>query len=89
MVKNLPASQEIWVWSLGQEDPLDKEWLPVLVFVPREFHEQRKLASYSPWGHKELDTTEWLTLSISGAPSREYTLFSHVVMECIEKLIYM
>ena len=25
MVKNLPATQEIWVRSLGQEDPLEKE----------------------------------------------------------------
>ena len=24
MVKNLPAIQEIWVWSLGREDPLEK-----------------------------------------------------------------
>ena len=24
-VKNLPAIQETWVWSLGQEDPLEKE----------------------------------------------------------------
>ena len=25
MVKNPPAKQETWVWSLGQEDPLEKE----------------------------------------------------------------
>ena len=25
MVKNLPAMQETGVWSLGQEDPLEKE----------------------------------------------------------------
>ena len=25
MVKNLPATQETWVQSLGQEDPLEKE----------------------------------------------------------------
>ena len=25
MVKNLPAIQETWIWSLGQEDPLEKE----------------------------------------------------------------
>ena len=24
MVKNLPAMQETWVWSLDQEDPLEK-----------------------------------------------------------------
>ena len=25
LVKNLPAMQETWVWSLGWEDPLEKE----------------------------------------------------------------
>ena len=25
MAKNLPLMQETWVWSLGQEDPLEKE----------------------------------------------------------------
>ena len=24
MAKNLPVTQETWVWSLGQEDPLEK-----------------------------------------------------------------
>ena len=28
MVKRLPAMREIWVRSLGQEDPLDKEMAP-------------------------------------------------------------
>ena len=28
-------------------------------------HGQRGLAGYSPWGHKELDTTEQLTLPLS------------------------
>ena len=31
---------------------------PTPVFLPGEFREQRSLAGYSPWGHKELDTTE-------------------------------
>ena len=30
-----------------------------------EFHGQRSLMGYSPWGHKESDTTEQLTLSLS------------------------
>ena len=25
VVKNSPVKQETWVWSLGQEDPLEKE----------------------------------------------------------------
>ena len=35
-----------------------REWLPIPVFLPGEFHGQRNLAGYSPWGCKELDTTE-------------------------------
>ena len=61
MVKILPAMQEMWVRSLGQEDPLEREWLPTPVFLPGEFHGQRSLVGYSPWGHKELDITERLT----------------------------
>ena len=32
--------------------------------MPGEFHGQRSLAGYSPWGCKESDTTEQLTLSL-------------------------
>ena len=52
MIKNLPAMQETPVQSLDQEDPLEKE-IATLVFLPGEFHEQRSLAGYSPWGRKE------------------------------------
>ena len=31
---------------------------PLQVFLPEEFHGQRSLAAYSPWGCKESDTTE-------------------------------
>ena len=47
-----------------QKIPWIMEWLPTPVFLPREFHGQRCLAGYSPWGCKVLDTTEWLTLSL-------------------------
>ena len=40
-----------------------RERLPTPVFLPEEFHGQRSLAGYSPWGRKELDTTERLSLS--------------------------
>ena len=39
--------------------PWRRESLPTLIFWPREFHRL-----YSPWGRKELDTTEWLSLSL-------------------------
>ena len=48
MVKNLPAMQEIQVQSLGQEDPLEKKWIPTAVFLPGEFHGLRSLEGYSP-----------------------------------------
>ena len=35
--------------------------LPTPVFLPGKSHEQRILVGYSRWGHKELDTTEWLS----------------------------
>ena len=41
---------------------LRREWLPTPVFLPEEFRGQRSLVGYSPWGCKELVTTEWLTL---------------------------
>ena len=40
-----------------------RKWLPTSVFLPGEFYGQRSLVGYSPWGHKESDTTEQLTLS--------------------------
>ena len=41
--------------------PGEWEWLPTPGFLPGEFHGQRSVVSLSPWGHKELDTTEPLT----------------------------
>ena len=34
---------------------------PTPVFVPGEFHGQKVLVGYSPWGYKESDMTEQLT----------------------------
>ena len=60
MVQNPPAVQEMQVRSLGQEDPLERKWQPTPVFLPEEFHGQRCLAGYSPWGCAELDMTQQL-----------------------------
>ena len=50
MVENPPATQETRVQSLSREDPQRKEWLPVPVFMPGEFHGERSLAGCSSWG---------------------------------------
>ena len=65
MVKSLPAMQEAWVRSLGQEDPLEKEWQTTPVFLPGKSHAWRSLAGSSPWDHKESDTTERLHFHFS------------------------
>ena len=50
--------QETWVQSLGQEDLWRGKGQPRLVFLPGKSYGQSSLASYSPWGLKELDTTK-------------------------------
>ena len=40
-----------------QRFPGGGKWQPTPVFLPRESHRQRSLVGYSPWDHKELDTT--------------------------------
>ena len=69
MVKNLPAMQEAWVLSLGQEYLLEKEMAThssILAWkIPWKEepggHGQRSLVGYSLLGCKELDMTEQLT----------------------------
>ena len=43
-----------WVGKI----PWRRAWQPTPVFLPGESHGQRSLVGYSPWGHKESDTTE-------------------------------
>ena len=55
VVRNLPAAQETQetqVRSLEDEDHLEEEMQPVLVFLPEKFYEQRSLGGYCPWGLK-------------------------------------
>ena len=55
---------ETRVWSLGQENPLEKEMAPRYTeacwALSREVHGQKSLVGYSPWGRKESDMTEQL-----------------------------
>ena len=48
---------------LSQEDLLEEEWQPTPAFLPRKSHGERSLAGFSPWGRKDWDTAEQLTLS--------------------------
>ena len=57
LIKNPLAMHETWVRSLLWEDPLEKGKAPV--FSPRELH-----GLYCPWGLKESDMTEQLSLTM-------------------------
>ena len=60
-VNNLPTmleTQEMWVQSLGWEDPLRRAWQPTSVLLPGKSYGQRSLAGNSPEDHKKLEMTE-------------------------------
>ena len=53
--------------------PWRRKWQPTPVFLPGKSHGWRSLVGYSPWGRKELDTTERL----------------HLLTYCIERSIFI
>ena len=66
MIENLPAMQETQVLSQGWEDPLEKEMTTYSSILA-----WRIAVVYSPWGHKESDTTEQLTHFLLLSPSSD------------------
>ena len=58
MVNNLLTVHKTEIPSLDWEDPLEKGMATHSGILPGEFHGQRILVGYSPWGHKVLDRTE-------------------------------
>ena len=58
LVKNPPAMRETRFNSWVGKIPWERERLPTPIFWPGEFH-----GLNSPWGRKELDTREQLSLS--------------------------
>ena len=71
MVKSLPAVEENWVQWV---------WLPTPVFLPGKFHVQRSVEGYSPWGPKELDTPEQLTLRKRTHPFPNFLPVYHLLL---------
>ena len=60
MVKSLPAMQETWVRSLGQEDPLEKEMATHSSILAWKIPWTEEPGRLQSMGHKESDTTERL-----------------------------
>ena len=57
-VKNLPAIQEMWVQSLGGEDPLEDAMATHSSILAWRIPWAEEPGAYSPQGHKESDTTK-------------------------------
>ena len=55
--------QETWVQFLDGKDPLEKEMTTHPSILAWRLPWTRSLVGYSPWGCKELNMTEQLTLS--------------------------
>ena len=64
---------ETWVQSLGRKIPWSREWQPTPVFLYGEFLGEGNLAGYSPWSHKESDTTERLMHMCAHTHTHTYT----------------
>ena len=54
----MQETQEMQVWALGQEDPLEKEMAIHSNILAWEIPWAEEPGGYSPWGRKESDTTE-------------------------------
>ena len=89
VVKNSPANAgdirdacrlHPWVGKF----PWRKAWQLTPVFLPEESHGQRSLVGYSPWSHKESDTTEQLSTHLNPnllfiPPPRIFSFFGHAI----------
>ena len=57
--------QDTWVQSLGWKNPLEKELETHSSILAWRIPWTRSLVGYSPRGHKESDTTKWLTHTVA------------------------
>ena len=64
MVKNLSAMQETQVWSLGQEHSLEKGIATHSSILAWRIPWREEAGGPQSMGHKELDMTEWLSLTM-------------------------
>ena len=75
-VKNPPEMQEMQVSPWAGKTPRRRAWQPTLVLLPGESHGRSSLVGYSPWGCKELNTTEMTEHAhMSGLKQQKFILF--------------
>ena len=84
-VKNLSTMQEMGRLGFDRQVrkiPWRREWLPIPVFLPEEFHGQRSLVGYSPWRCKKLDTTQRLNSNSMFSSVLEKGLLRYSCQKC-------
>ena len=62
MIKNLLQWRRRWFDPWVRKIIQGRDWLPTPVFLLEKSYGKRSLVGYSPWGHKELDMIEQLTV---------------------------
>ena len=67
-----------------------RKWQPTPELLPRKSHGQRSLVGYSPWGCKELDTTEQLNkkLTFTSWVTLGKSFNSHGLVSCFDEWEY-
>ena len=78
------ASSIPWVGKV----PWRRKWQPTPVCLPEKSCRQRSLAGYNPWGWKESDTTEQLTLFKIVALRSSFTRLWQITLGCLQKSVF-
>ena len=58
------SKKSAWFDPWVRKIPWIRDWQLIPAYLPGESHGKWSLVGYSPWGGKELDTTEQLSLSL-------------------------
>ena len=84
----MQETQETWVQSLGQEDPLEMEMATHSSILAWKSHGWRSLAGYSPWGCKESNMTEHTQTCMLKTTTPFQYLSYNLKVQFIENLLH-
>ena len=66
-----------------------RKWQSTPVPLPGKSHGQRSLLGYSPWGHRESDTTEWLHFLFSLCKIKEQVRHCWIKRDIVNRRNYL
>ena len=82
--KGMSTHTTILAWRISWLE----EWLSTPVFLPGEFHGQRSLVGYSPWGHEELDMTHRVVVTYLSFRVLFLFLLSYIILPCVTFYVF-